>query len=135
MTDRLLEFKVNDFQLILDVYFRKFPANRNSKCHFFFDEIQRIDQGEVFIRLLLDTENVYVYITGSSSKLLSSEIATSLRGRSFATEIFPFSFLEFLQHHNLFEKLPIKFSTLNISVLRKAAEDYLDTRIFQKYRS
>jgi uncharacterized protein len=125
--DRLLEFKVNDFQLILDVYFGKFPPNRNSKCHFFFDEIQRINQWEVFIRRLLDTENVHIYITGSSSKLLSSEIATSLRGRSFATEIFPFSFLEFLQHHNLFKKPPIKFSTHNISVLRKAAEDYLNT--------
>ena len=125
--DRLLEFKVNDFQLILDVYYGKFPEHRNSKCHFFFDEIQRIEQWEIFIRRLIDTENVQIYITGSSSKLLSTEIATSLRGRSFTTEIFPLSFREFLQHHNLFQETPIRFSANTVSILRKAAVDYLES--------
>jgi len=93
--DRLLEFNVNNFQEILDVYFGKYPKHRTARCYFFFDEIQRIDQWEMFIRRLLDTENIQIFITGSSSKLLGSEIATSLRGRSLATEIFPFSFEEF----------------------------------------
>ena len=125
--DRLLEFTVRDFQLILDVYYGKFPEHRNSKCYFFFDEIQRIEQWEIFIRRLIDTENIQIYITGSSSKLLSTEIATSLRGRSFTTEIFPFSFLEFLQHHNLFKKKPLRYSAHNVSVLRKAVTDYIET--------
>ncbi|MBN1625808.1 MAG: AAA family ATPase, partial [Deltaproteobacteria bacterium] len=90
--DRLLDFKVNDFQAILDVYFSKYPQHRDVTCHFFFDEIQCIEQWEVFIRRVLDTEDVQVYLTGSSSKLLSTEISTSLRGRSVAVEIFPFSF-------------------------------------------
>jgi hypothetical protein len=48
---------------------------------------------------VLDSEPLHVWVTGSSSKLLSTEIATSLRGRSLTTEIFPYSFREFLRAH------------------------------------
>lgn len=123
--DRLLDFKVNDFQTILDQYYGKYPDFRNSPCHFFFDEIQRIDNWEMFIRRLLDTENVQLYLTGSSSKLLSRDIATSLRGRSLPTEMFPFNFKEFLRHNQLFKAPPTTFGTKTVSVLRKAARDYL----------
>ncbi len=109
--DRLFEFQVKDFQAIVDVYFSKYPENRSGVCHFFFDEIQRVDQWELFIRRLLDTENVRMYLTGSSSKLLSAEIATSLRGRSLASEIFPFGFAEYLRHRGLFESAPQTFGT------------------------
>lgn len=124
--DRLLEFGVKNFQEILDVYFGKYPENRNTKCYFFFDEIQRIDQWELFIRRLLDTENLEIFITGSSSKLLSSEISTSLRGRSVSIEIFPFSFMEFLRYHKIFLESPKTFGAKTISVLRKAAKEYLE---------
>jgi predicted AAA+ superfamily ATPase len=124
--DRLLEFNVNNFQEILDVYFGKYPKHRNARCYFFFDEIQRIDQWEMFIRRLLDTENIQIFITGSSSKLLGSEIATSLRGRSLATEIFPFSFEEYLKFHGLFSDRPKTFGANTSSILRKAVKDYLE---------
>ncbi len=124
--DRLLEFNVNHFQEILDVYFGKYPEHRNARCYFFFDEIQRIDQWEMFIRRLLDTENLQIFITGSSSKLLGSEIATSLRGRSLPIEIFPFSFEEFLKFHGLFSGSPKTFGANTASVLRKAVKDYLE---------
>jgi uncharacterized protein len=123
--DRLLEFNVHHFQDILDVYFGKYPAHRSSRCYFFFDEIQRIDQWEMFIRRLLDTENTQVFITGSSSKLLGSEIATSLRGRALTTEIFPFSFEEFLKYHGIFAGKPKTFGANTASLLRRAAKDYL----------
>jgi predicted AAA+ superfamily ATPase len=51
---------------------------------------------EPFIDRILRTENVRVYLTGSSSKLLSTELATEMRGRSLSWELFPFSFCEFL---------------------------------------
>lgn len=124
--DRLLEFNVKNFQEIIDVYFGKYPEHRNISCYFFFDEIQRIDQWEVFIRRLLDTENLQVFITGSSSKLLGSEIATSLRGRSLPIEIFPFSFEEFLKFHGLFSGSPKTFGAHTTSLLRKAVKDYLE---------
>ncbi|MBW1892477.1 MAG: AAA family ATPase, partial [Deltaproteobacteria bacterium] len=124
--DRLLEFKVNNFQEILDVFYGKYPEHRETGCYFFFDEIQRINQWEMFIRRLLDTENVQIYLTGSSSKLLSTEIATSLRGRSRSIEIFPFSFREFLKYHKLFETHPRAFGSKTVSILRKTVKDYLD---------
>ena len=124
--DRLLGFDISHFQHVLDVYFGKYPDHRNSKCYFFFDEIQRIDQWEIFIRRLLDTENVQVYLTGSSSKLLSIEIATSLRGRSMPIEIFPYSFREFLKYHGLFFDKPKSFGARTSATLRKAAVDYLE---------
>ncbi len=124
--DRLLEFEVAHFQDILDVYFGKYPNHRDGRCWFFFDEIQRIDHWERFIRRLLDTENIQIYLTGSSSKLLSTEIATSLRGRSLTVEIFPFSFPEFLRYHGLFSERPRTFGAKTTATLRKAVRDYLE---------
>lgn len=102
--ERLFSFGIKDFQLILDNYYEMFPDNKNKKCYFFFDEIQRIDAWEMFIRRLHDNENICITLTGSSSKLLSKEIATSLRGRSISTEIFPYSFQEILKHQNIIYK-------------------------------
>jgi predicted AAA+ superfamily ATPase len=124
--DRLLDFTVHHFQTILDGYYAKYPDHRNTTCHFFFDEIQRVNQWEMFIRRLLDTENVRVYITGSSSKLLGTEIATSLRGRSLTVEMFPFDFPEFLKYHGRFDESPKKFGAKTVSVLRSAVKDYLE---------
>ena len=124
--DRLLEFTIHNFQEVLDVYFGKYPELRSTGCYFFFDEIQRIDQWEIFVRRLLDTENVHVFLTGSSSKLLSTDIATSLRGRALTIEIYPFSFPEFLRYHNLLGDTPKTFGAKTASILRKAIRDYLE---------
>ncbi|MBL7662834.1 AAA family ATPase [bacterium] len=51
-------------------------------CTFFLDEIQVVNGWEPFVNRLLRTKDYYVYISGSSAKLLSKEIATSMRGRS-----------------------------------------------------
>lgn len=125
--DRLLEFNVHHFADVLDVYYAKYPQHKDKCCYFFFDEIQRIDQWEIFIRRLLDTENVQVHLTGSSSKLLSTEIATSLRGRSLITEIFPFSFSEYLKFHGIFTQKPKTYGTKTASLLRNAVKDYRET--------
>lgn len=124
--DRLLDFQVKDFQAILDVYYGKYPEHRNTLCTFFLDEIQRIGQWELFVRRLLDTEsNVRIVLTGSSAKLLSREIATSMRGRSLATEIFPYGFAEFLQARGYFPEPPKTFGAKAASLLRKGVGEYL----------
>lgn len=124
--DRLLEFNVSNFQDILDVYFVKNPGCRNDRCWFFFDEIQRVDHWERFIRRMLDTETIQICITGSSSKLLSYEIATSLRGRSLTVEMLPFSFIEFLRCHGLFNETPKTFGVKTSATLRKAMKEYFE---------
>ncbi|WP_459202036.1 ATP-binding protein [Methanococcus sp. CF] len=68
----------------------------NKKITFFFDEIQEIENFELVIKRLVEREDYKVYLTGSSSKLLSKEIATELRGRSLSVEVFPLSFKEYL---------------------------------------
>lgn len=124
--DRLFEFEKKNLQEIVDVYYSKFPHHKDSKCHFFFDEIQRIDQWEPFVRQLLETENVQVYFTGSSSKLLVQDSHTGLKGRSKPVEVFPLNFKEFLRYHKLFNSKPRTFNTQTIAILRKAVKDYLE---------
>ncbi|MHC4887019.1 MAG: ATP-binding protein [Planctomycetota bacterium] len=124
--DRLIDFSVEHFQLILDIYYARYPENRDRRCHFFLDEIQNIGQWERFVRRLLDTENIQITLTGSSSKLLSKEIATGLRGRALPTEIFPFSFVEYLRYHNIFDAPPMTFGSKTVSRLRKACTSYLE---------
>jgi predicted AAA+ superfamily ATPase len=133
--ERLLGFTVNHFQEILDVYYGKFPENKNKTCYLFLDELQRIDQWEMFVRRLLDSENVQIYITGSSSKLLSTEIATSLRGRSLTTEIFPFSFQEFLRYHGLFTDKLKTYGSKTAAILRKAVKEYFQNGGFPEVQN
>src|SRR3989344_4300528 len=98
--DRIMPLALKDMDSLLEAYFELYPNNKKSKIYLFFDEIQNIDKWEVYIRRIYDNENVKIWVTGSSSKLLSKEIATSLRGRTLAFELYPLSFKEFLQFNN-----------------------------------
>lgn len=60
------------------------------------DEIQNVDNWEIIVRELHDLKKYQIFLTGSSSKLLSKEIATQLRGRTLSYLLLPFSFKEFL---------------------------------------
>ncbi len=62
----------------------------------FFDEVQNFERWESMIYSLFEKKKYFIFITGSSSKLLSKEIATQLRGRSISTLILPFSFKEIM---------------------------------------
>lgn len=124
--ERLFGFQVTDFQTILDVYYARHPEFKSVECHIFFDEIQCVPEWQRFIRRLLDTENVKLYLTGSSSKLLSTEIATSLRGRSMSVEIFPFSFSEYLVAAGIFKVLPVRMGSQTVARLRNAVATYLE---------
>lgn len=122
--DRLNDFSIHHFQMILDIYFEIYPNYiQANDLYFYFDEIQNIDGWEKFIRRLLDKEKVNLIITGSSSKLLSKEIATSLRGRCLKTEIFPLRFVEYLQYHKI-DKLH-NLTNKEQSVIRHYSQKYL----------
>ncbi|GAA4072137.1 ATP-binding protein [Flavobacterium cheonanense] len=69
-------------------------VERKSKV-LFFDEIQIVKGWEIFVNKLL-REDYFVIITGSNASLLSKELGTHLTGRHFSTELFPFSYSEFL---------------------------------------
>lgn len=64
--------------------------------YLFFDEIQQINQWERVIRKFRDIEEYKIFLTGSSSKLLSGEISSLLTGRHLSYHVLPLSFKEFL---------------------------------------
>ncbi|MBS7656280.1 ATP-binding protein [Candidatus Bathyarchaeota archaeon] len=64
----------------------------------FLDEVQSLKNWERFVYSIFEKKRYFIFVTGSSSRLLSKEIATQLRGRSLSTLILPFSFKEFLSY-------------------------------------
>ncbi|MBI4356336.1 MAG: ATP-binding protein [Gammaproteobacteria bacterium] len=103
--DRLLPVTQQKFSDLVDSFYEIYPENHEQKCYLIFDEIQNVEDWPVVVRRLLDSKNAEIFLSGSSAKLLSKEIATSLRGRSLATEIWPYSFSEYLAaKHIVLEK-------------------------------
>lgn len=99
--DRLFPIQLSDLDVLLQAYYEMYPDNKEKKVWFFFDEIQEVRHWEKFIRRVHDQENCQLFVTGSSSKLLSREIASSLRGRTLSYEILPLSFREFLDFNSI----------------------------------
>lgn len=95
--DRLSPINSQKLAKLVDAFYSLFPENHEQKCYFFFDEIQNVEDWPQLIRRLHDSKNVEIFLTGSSAKLLSKEIATSLRGRSLSCEIWPYSFSEYMR--------------------------------------
>jgi predicted AAA+ superfamily ATPase len=96
-SDLLVGVTVEDLRKMIEIFYEIYPTNKNKKVYLFLDEIQNVPNWEKFVRSIMDFENVQIFISGSSSKLLSKEVATMLRGRSLPYYIFPFSFKEFLK--------------------------------------
>ena len=94
------------------------------KIHFFFDEIQEVNNWELAVKRLVEREGHSVFLTGSSSKLLSKEIATQLRGRTITYEIFPFSFREVLRLHNI--EISKYYTESQEAKIRRLLKKYLE---------
>jgi len=88
---RAIEFELADFQKLNDI-FKEIYGEQN---YYFFDEIQNIENWELFARQMLDKKK-HLIITGSNASLLSKELGTKLTGRHLRYELFPFSYKEFL---------------------------------------
>jgi uncharacterized protein len=99
--DRILPINHKEMGRLIDTWYALNPDNHNHCCYLFLDEVQNIDKWHLVLRRIQDTKNIQIYVTGSSAKLLSKEIATSLRGRSLSIEILPYNYLEYLTAHNL----------------------------------
>lgn len=95
--ERILPLTAKDLGEMVDAFYELTPSNHDHPCYFFFDEIQNVAGWPVVLRRLLDSRKKELFITGSSAKLLSREIAASLRGRDLAVEVWPLSFREYLR--------------------------------------
>ncbi|MFQ6055866.1 MAG: ATP-binding protein [Methanosarcinales archaeon] len=89
----------------------------------FLDEVQALDKWERFVYTIFEKKRYHIFITGSSSKLLSKEIATQLRGRSTSVTILPLSFREYL----LLKGLEVKrfYSTREENKMKNILLNYL----------
>ena len=97
--DRLADIGADQLSALLEEFYRRHPQlRRRAPVAWFFDEIQLVAGWERFVRRVQDSENVQVVVSGSSARMLSREVHTSLRGRGIETTIRPFGFREFLRH-------------------------------------
>jgi len=97
--DRLADIAADQLSALLEEFYRRHPQlRRRAAVAWYFDEIQLVTGWERFVRRILDSENVQVVVSGSSARMLSREVHTSLRGRGIETTIRPFGFREFLRH-------------------------------------
>lgn len=98
--ERLAGMKADQLQILLEEYYRLYPQWREPgrRAVWFLDEMQLVPGWETFVRRVIDSERVDVFLSGSSAHLLSREVATSMRGRAMEALVLPFSFREFLRH-------------------------------------
>ncbi len=122
--ERLINFEVSDFNTMM-IELNKLHQSKA----IFIDEVQNVAGWERFIRRLHD-EQYKVFISGSNSKLLSSELSTHLTGRYIKTELYPFSFNEYLQFKQVDPK---KRTTSNQALVESAFDDYLSNGGFPEY--
>lgn len=96
--------------------------------YIFFDEVQALDGWQRAVYTLYERKRHYIFITGSSSKLLSREIATQLRGRVVTTRVYPFSLKEVL----LLEGIKGKkhYSAYEVGKIRNIARGYIEKGSF-----
>ena len=94
--ERLEEFAADDFNRLLECHQEMY----GKRPMLFLDEIQNIDGWHKFARRMADS-NYTIFITGSNAKMLSGEINTTLGGRFLTAEVYPYSFTEYLDVHQI----------------------------------
>ena len=118
--ERLSNFKAEDFNIIYEALVELFGEHKI----FFIDEIQNIPNFQTFVRRFYDAGFKF-FITGSSAKLLSTEIGTKLTGRHVDIVVKPFSFAEFLISKNIKVDAPALFKTNTRVELKKNFSEFL----------
>ena len=119
--ERLAGLAPQNLSQIVELYKKYNPDAKT--MYLFLDEIQNVNGWEKFVRRLLERKNARIFITGSSSKLLSGEISTALRGRSLTYRLFPLSFEEYLR----FKELKIREPLIedDRGLIRKYLDEYV----------
>ncbi len=121
---RLISIGFKEVNEIVKLHWELYPESTKGKFHVFIDEPQNIKKWDAAVRNLHD-RSFDVWVSGSSSKLLSKEIATSLRGRTLSFQLLPFSFKEFLKIMEGDFDI-IKLSSKKKSLLLNKMAEFLD---------
>ena len=111
-------------------------AVENDTYYIILDEIQKVPNFESVLNSFLRKPNLDVYVTGSNSKFLSSDIITEFRGRGDEIKVYPLSFSEFMSTYNGNEinglNEYIIYGGLPLITTFKSAEEKIDYLNFQK---
>jgi len=95
--DRLADMQVKDLNTVLSCVYQLYGTDIS---YLVLDEIQDVDGWYLFVNRLMRT-SLHIFITGSNAKLLSGELATHLTGRYNEIRLYPFSFSEYCQYHQI----------------------------------
>ena len=108
---------------VLDEYIRSLIKDKN-KYYILLDEIQEVKDFESVLIGLMHINNVEIYVTGSNSKFLSSDIVTEFRGRGDEVRVYPLSFAEFFSVYDGSEERALSeyytFGGLPLTILAKS---------------
>ena len=126
--ERLAGMTLEDLGQVVEEYYQLHPEWRDGRRPvFFLDEIQTVAGWETFARRLLETEKIDLFLSGSSARLLSREVATSMRGRAMEALVHPFSFREYLRYFGREPKRPAEqLPKAARSALEKDLRTYLE---------
>ena len=150
---RLTDFKIENFEDIEDIVSEVYGIKTN--VIYLLDEIQNMPSWERWVNNLY-AKKIKVFVTGSNSSLLSSEISTFLTGRNKVIKLYPFSFKEFLlakkikidykttderrtishAFNDYFEKggFPLVIINEDLSLSKQYFEDILNKDVIKRYR-
>ena len=125
-------FKNLNLELLDRIYEVYLDELQPDKEHYvILDEVQEVEGWEKFARYLHEAKKAQVFITGSSSKLLSEEYSTFLAGRHVDIEIFPLSFTEFLEFKGVSIRSRMEMVKFRHRI-RKLLDEYLEFGSFPK---
>lgn len=126
--ERLLPYPADLLDDVISTYEAQYPPALGG-CYLFFDEIQEVPNWGTFLRRMVDTRKAVIYVTGSSSRMLSSEMPSEFRGRSITRELFPLSFGEYCEVRGASfihsGNAASTFTSSQKAVLRNLLNDYL----------
>lgn len=125
--ERLFPLSGEELTLLWETYLELFSVDQSKRIFLFVDEIQNVNNWSKWARRITEqNKKIKLVITGSSSKLLSREIATELRGRTLSFTLFPLSFGEYLGARNItFERKNLLYTKERIAV-KKAFNEYFE---------
>lgn len=96
---RLTSFTLEDFELCDEIWREHSVHDRLQPVALAIDEVQNVEGWERWVRYFAEKRRYKVFVTGSNSEMLSSELGTVLGGRHINLELFPFSLQELVSHH------------------------------------
>lgn len=118
--ERLAEIQTEDLDTLIETHLETY----GKRPYVFLDEVQNVPAWEKFVRRLAN-EKYRVYVTGSNAKMLSTDVATTLGGRFFIVDVYPYSFREYLTANGVTLDADWAYSTKLRSIVLRFFNEYM----------